>query len=157
TKDQWTSAPYEVVFPPSRTIVDKEIASAKHKKVEIAGDAIAVDARTLKWDLRKRKLGKDEAIYFTIPERLRSKKLTKISLLQRQAEEDNSTALRGRFDDSPAYTSVQVYALSEDTDDLWRYWGGTFRHNNPKGSVFGELVAEDRMQPWHLEPWTNTK
>src|SRR5690606_38230516 len=43
TKDQWTSAPYEVVFPASRTIVDKEIASTKHKRVEIADDAIAVD------------------------------------------------------------------------------------------------------------------
>lgn len=99
------------------------------------------------------KLGKGQAIYISLPESLRGKAIKSVTLTQHQHPKDNSTTIVRRYDASPAYTSVQFFALTAEATDNWRYWGGTTRYKNPKGSYFADVSVtpkENKTTDWSV-------
>ena len=154
-KDKVTET-YKITYPSTQELVTQFVSAGVKSKTSEGPAPISVADKAIKWSLRGIKLVKDQVIYFEIPESHRSKKLLKVSLTQRQDEKDNSTPLKGRFDESPAYTSVELYALTEETSDRWRYWGGPVKFSAPKGSFFGDIEAEATVKAKTLD-WNTTK
>lgn len=154
-KDKVTE-PYKITYPSSKELVSGFVAAGVKSKTSEGPAPLSVSSKEIKWNLGGVKLTKGQVLYFELPESHRDRKVSKISLSQRQDEKDNSTPLKGRFDASPAYTSVQLYALTEETTDRWRYWGGPVKFDAPKGSFFGDIETESKMTPKTLD-WTITK
>jgi hypothetical protein len=147
---------YKITYPSSQDIVGQFVSAGVRARTSVGPAPVSVTDKSIKWSLRGMKLVKDQVVYFEIPDSHRTKKLTKVTLTQRQDDKDNSTPLKGRFDESPAYTAVELYALTEETTDRWRYWGGPVKFNAPKGSFFGEIETEANVKPKTLD-WTITK
>jgi len=153
----------EKVTPPTviKFLKSDELFSKLLK--ESSFQAKPFDAATIKndlflqWDFKGAKLAKGSAFYLKIPDEYRSKTLKSVTISQRQDPKDNSTPLSGNFDKSPAYTSVEFYALNEENVDPWRYWGGATKFNNPKGSFFGDLKTEAQLASQSLTDWSISK
>jgi hypothetical protein len=146
-----------VKYPGPDVLFSQLLKDSSFKNQTPFSQASSVVGSTLVWNLRGRKIGKGEAIYFNLPQEYRAKKLVKVTLMQRQDAKDNSTPLRGRYDASPSYTAVEFYALNPDNQDNWRYWGGKTRHDNPKGSFFADLLSEEQMVSRSLTGWNSTR
>jgi hypothetical protein len=112
---------------------------------------------TLFYEFAGWKLAPGGAIYIKLPAEFHGKKIASVNIVQRQDPKDNSTKNNGNYDKSPAYTAVEFYAASEGEKDPWRYWGGTSKFKNPKGSLFANISATPDSSGQILSDWTVMK
>ena len=154
-KDRVTNQ-YKITYPSGQELLNQFMSAAPRSKASSGPAPVAQDDKSIRYNFKGMKLAKDQVLYFDLPDDYRDKKLIKVTMTQRQDQADNTTPLKNKFDASPAYTSVELYALTEETTDRWRYWGGPVKYNAPKGSFFGDIESEARMTPRTLD-WKITK
>jgi hypothetical protein len=154
--DEEVSDAYVKTFPKKAELMAALEKEASFKSYFRIPEASKIDENSLSWDLGGRKLPNGSAIYLDIPDSFRKKRIKKVTLLERQDVADNSTPLKGRWDSSPAYTGIEIYALTDQTTDNWRYPNKTTHASTPKNSLFSDIRTEEEMIPQVISDWSTT-
>jgi hypothetical protein len=116
----------------------QELAAGERfgRVVKVFEDPTEVTSISASYRFPEIRLGKDEVIYFLVPENLAKKDLSQISFDHRQ----NGAAVL--HDPTPGLTSITVYSKDFPGDEL-RHWAG------PSSAKFGSKFAENRTLPEH--------
>ncbi len=149
--------PVPEVLPNSKVLLEKlkDNDSSNYSKSLVA-DAPKISTKVLSYNLKSNKLNSKEALYLSVPENYRSLVVKSVRLKQFQDPSDNSTPLRGKWDDSPAYSSVQLYSLDSDLAERWRYSPLSSRHSIPLGALYADLKTADQSSFQNLDNWKAT-
>ncbi|MFZ4713750.1 MAG: hypothetical protein ACOYL6_08575 [Bacteriovoracaceae bacterium] len=145
------------VLPAPKSLLSKlKEADADKFSKSSSNEKPVIGDKKLSWDLKSFKLAKDEALYLLVPDAFRKLNVSSVTIKQYQAEADNSTPLKGKWDDSPAYTSAQFYSLDSKLTDRWRYNAAKSKHNIPKGGLFADLLAPAEASAVSQYGWNAT-
>ena len=119
------------------------IESDKARGLKVAGVAnepSSKNSSSVTFRLDSRRLDPGQVLYLVIPKELREGAVDFAVLSHRQDPAHDQSHVQNYldYDNTPAYTSVQLLDLSQAKNDQWRYWLG------PGSSSFGAKFAEIR-------------